>query len=90
MELIDLPRKYGNEKEIRALCEAISDVEREDRKSCYYMAMDGRVPPQQVRKDTAARFELVKLIDQMAEKAGRWDLIINHMPGLEKIVEELE
>lgn len=83
MELIDLPKKFLNEKETRALCDAISDVEREDRKSCYYMAMDGRVPPQQIRRDTAARFEMVKLIDQMAEKAGRWDYILNLMPELE-------
>jgi hypothetical protein len=82
-ELIDLPRKFLNEKETRALCDAISRVEMEDRKAQRLFAMGIEIPTQQIRKDTAARFEMVKLIDQMAEKAGRWDYILNLMPELE-------
>lgn len=85
MELIDLPRKYGNEEEIRALCNAISNVEH-----TTWMLRSGFGGVKLLKADTAARFEMVKLIDQMAEKAGRWDLITKHIPGLGKIIEELE
>lgn len=87
-DLIELPRNYGNLEEISDLCDAISMVEWEGRKSCFYKAMNGRVPKHQIRKDTAARFEMVKLIDQMAEKAGRWDAIIKLMPELEDKLNE--
>ncbi len=78
MELIDFPKKFLNEKETRALCDAISNVE------YHYWILRGNLDSKKALKnDTAARFEMVKLIDQMAEKAGRWDYILNLMPELE-------
>lgn len=83
MELIDFPKKFGNEQEVRALCEAISEVERTT--DAFYR---GSATTDIIRADTAARFKLVKLIDQMAEKAGRWDAIIKLMPELEDKLNE--
>lgn len=79
MELIDLPRKFGNEQEIRVLCQAITTVEL----TTLALRKNTRESTTSLRADTAARFEMVKLIDQMAEKAGRWDAIIKLMPELE-------
>lgn len=79
MELIDFPKKFGNEDETRALCQAISTVEL----TTLALRRNTRESTAALRADTAARFEMVKLINQMAEKAGRWDYILNLMPELE-------
>jgi len=85
MELIDFPRNYGNLEEISDLCDAIANVE-----YTTWMLRGNPDSMKLLKADTAARFEMVKLIDQMAGKAGRWDLITKHIPGLGKIIEELE
>lgn len=78
MELIDFPRNYGNLEEISDLCDAIANVE-----YTTWMLRGNPDSMKLLKADTAARFEMVRLIDQMAEKAGRWDYILNLMPELE-------
>jgi len=83
MELIDFPRNYGNLEEISDLCDAIANVE-----YTTWMLRGNPDSMKLLKADTAARFEMVKLIDQMAEKAGRWDAIIKLMPELEDKLNE--
>ena len=62
MELEDFPERHSNPEEIKAHCEAISAV------------YEG--PARTLEEDNALRVKMVGLIVAMAERAGRYDIIV--------------